>query len=350
MRGAEIIGSRRPAERTAGGGARGYGMLAGNVRAVVVVVIGLVGACGTTTTPATTTAPAPTTAPATPTTTPPPTSLAKARAELETKLVRRRKKLGQPPPIPPAATKLERIKYRAKLGELWAYVTQDPQDGKRHPAVIWAAGGFDYSIGTDYFTPGPVENDQSASQLRKDGIIVMYPSLRGAHDNPGSFELMLGEVDDYLAAAEYLRSSSYVDPNRIYFAGHSTGGTLVLLAAELTDQFRAAFAFGPVTGVKSYGESLAPFDPKADDARRQWRVRSPLDFVRDIRRPTFVIEGAKSPNARALPIYQRAAGAVGAPLTTLRPAGLDHFSVLAPQLEVIARKILADDGTGTFTW
>jgi dipeptidyl aminopeptidase/acylaminoacyl peptidase len=242
------------------------------------------------------------------------------------------------------------VKYRAPLGEMWAYVTQDPQDGKKHPAVVWASGGFDHSIGAEFFKPGPATNDQSASQLRADGIVVMFPSYRGVHDNPGTFELLFGEVDDFLAAADHLRRLSYVDPDRIYFAGHSTGGTLVLLAAELTDQFRAAFAFGPVTGVKSYGDSLAPFDPRAPNARREWRLRAPLDYVRDIRRPTFVIEGEKSPNARALPIYERAAAAAGVPLTTMRPAGLDHFSVLAPQLELIARKILADDGSGTFAW
>jgi acetyl esterase/lipase len=278
------------------------------------------------------------------------TTLATARAEHGTRIVRRRKQPGHPPPIPPPATKLERVKYRAKLGELWGYVTQDPRDGKRHPAVVWAAGTFDHSIGPQFFKPGPDGKDQSTMQLRADGIIVMYPSYRGVHDNPGTFELLFGEVDDYLAAADYVRNLSYVDPARIYFAGHSAGGTLVLLAAEQTDEFRAAFAFGPVTGAKSYGDSLAPFDPKAEDARREWRLRAPLDYLRDIRRPTFVIEGEQSPNARALPIYERTAHAVGAPVTTLRPAGLDHYSVLAPQLELIARKILADDGTGTFTW
>ncbi|HEY5924724.1 MAG TPA: prolyl oligopeptidase family serine peptidase [Kofleriaceae bacterium] len=275
--------------------------------------------------------------------------LAKERAEHATQIAVDFKTAGPPPPVPPAATKLARIKYRTKLGEMWAYVTQDPGDAKRHPAVVWAAGGFDPSIGAEFFAPGPAKNDQSASQLRAAGIIVMYPSYRGAHDNPGTYELLYGEVDDYLAAADHLRNLSYVDPARIYFGGHSTGGTLVLLAAALTDQFRAAFVFGPVTGAKSYGERVAPFDRKAD-AAREWRLRAPLHFVRDIRRPTLVIEGDRSSNARALPSYQRAAAATGVPLTTQRPADLDHYSVLAPQLELIARKIVADDGRGDFAW
>jgi hypothetical protein len=63
-----------------------------------------------------------------------------------------------------------------------------------------------------------------------------------------------------------------------------------------------------------------------------------------------VIEGAKSPNARALPGYARAAAIGRVPLTTREPEDLDHFSVLAPELKRIARKIVADDGKRAFRW
>ena len=280
----------------------------------------------------------------------PSTRLGKARAEFPTRIKVKFKTAGPPPPVPPAATKLERVKFRGPAGELWAYVTQDPKDGKRHPAVVWAAGGFDPSIGDELITPGPVEKDESASQLREAGIVVMYPSYRGAHDNPGTYELLFGEVDDYLAAVEHVRTLSYVDPARVYFAGHSTGATLVLLAAELTDQFRAAFAIGAVTGAKSYGNSVVPFDLKSPDVDREWKLREPIRYLRDIKKPTILIEGTKSPNVRALPAYEREAADAGAPVKTVRAAGFDHYSVLASQLELIARKILADDGQGDFAW
>ncbi len=280
-----------------------------------------------------------------------PTDFAKARDGFTTHITYKRKRsTTKPPPVPPAKAKLERVKYRAPLGELWAYVTPDPKDGKRHPAVVWAAGGFDHSIDSAFFAAGPRKNDQSASQLRAAGIIVMYPSYRGVHDNPGTFELLYGEVDDFLAAADYLRALPYVDPNRIFLAGHSTGGTLVLLAAEISDRFRAAFALGPVTGAKSYGENVAPFDAAGSEAWREWRMREPLRYVADIRRPTFIVEGERSPNARALPIYARVAKAAGVPLKSGGVPHHDHFSVIAPILDQIARAIVSDDGTGEFRW
>jgi acetyl esterase/lipase len=275
--------------------------------------------------------------------------LAKDRGEFATRIVRQRPSSKEPPPVPPSSTKLERVKYRAPLGEMWAYVSQDPKDGKQHPAVIWAGGGIALGIGKRFFERA-AWNDQSAIQLRAAGIVVLYPSYRGDHDNPGTYEMLFGEVDDYLAAAEHLRNLSYVDPNRVFFAGHSTGGTLALLAAEMTDRFRAAFVFGPVTGAKSYGESIATFDRTTPDAAKEWQLRAPLHYLGDIRRPTLVIEGAKSPNARALPGYARAAAAARVPVTTREPENLDHFSVLAPELRRLARKIAADDGKRAFRW
>ena len=79
---------------------------------------------------------------------------------------------------------------------------------------------------------GPLRAAITAA-YRRAGIVMMYPSLRGGNDNPGRREGFLGEVDDILAAAEYLARESYVDPGRIYLGGHSTGGTLAMLAAEM---------------------------------------------------------------------------------------------------------------------
>src|ERR1700687_1569322 len=34
------------------------------------------------------------------------------------------------------------VRYPSSVGNLVAYVTPDPGDGKKHPAVLWAHGGF----------------------------------------------------------------------------------------------------------------------------------------------------------------------------------------------------------------
>jgi dipeptidyl aminopeptidase/acylaminoacyl peptidase len=170
----------------------------------------------------------------------------------------------------------------------------------------------------------------------------MYPSLRGGNDNPGYKEGFYGEVDDIVAAADYLTRLPYVDPNRIYLGGHSTGGTLALLVSEFTDRFRAVFAFGPVADVRGYGSENLPID--LNDLE-EVNLRAPIAWLPSIKSPTFVIEGDGDGNADQLRLMS---GASKNPAVRFHEVpGFDHFSVLAAVTPVIARKIVADTGSST---
>src|SRR5213592_1810347 len=111
------------------------------------------------------------------------TSLQEVRRGFATQLVCKQK-ADEPVPDPPPRF-FRVVKYDSPTGKLAAYVSPSPQDGKRHPAVIWLFGGFSNSIGETAWEQGPPENDQSAGAFREAGIIMMYPSLRGGNKNPG---------------------------------------------------------------------------------------------------------------------------------------------------------------------
>src|SRR5690606_3682486 len=102
--------------------------------------------------------------------------------------------------------------------------------------------------------PGPPSDDQSASAYREAGMLMMFPTLRGGNDNPGRREAFWGEVDDVLAALEAARRLPYVDPQRIYLGGHSTGATLALLVAASGASVNAVVALGPVADISGYGD------------------------------------------------------------------------------------------------
>lgn len=194
-------------------------------------------------------------------------------------------------PEPPRA--LFRVeKYRSPAGDLAAYVSPSPGDGQKHSAMIWVFGGFDNSIGETAWEPASPDNDQSASAFREAGMVMMYPSFRGGNMNPGNIEAFYGEVDDLLAAAEHLAKKDYVDPNRIYLGGHSTGGTLVMLAAAATDRFRAVFAFGPVDNVYGYGDDVLPFDSLD---YQELILRSPIQWVHKMNFACNLIYRAQPP-------------------------------------------------------
>lgn len=61
----------------------------------------------------------------------------------------------------------------------------------------------------------------------------------------------------------------------------------------------------------------------------------------DVVTPTLVIEGEHSGNADQFPVLQKQASRV---VKFVMIAGADHFNVLAPATEALARAILADIG------
>lgn len=260
-------------------------------------------------------------------------TLAEARAGRPTQSVG----LGGGEPVPKPPGKLFRlIAYPAQPGDLAAYVTPNPGDGRRHPAIIWITGGDANSIG-DVWSPAPADDDQTARAFREAGIVTMYPSLRGGNSNPGHREAGYGEVNDILAAADWLAAQDYVDPERIYLGGHSTGGTFALLTAECSGRFRAVFAFGPVSDVdRDYAGFLGidTTDP------RELTLRSPGRWLAGIASPTFVFEGDHDANTWDLRALRAANSNPWAHFYIVPRAS--HFSILAPATALIARKINAD--------
>ena len=264
-------------------------------------------------------------------------ALAAARAGFETRLIRREKESS--PAEPPPARMFDLVKYESPAGALSAYVSHDPEDNTRRPAMIWLVGGFGNSISPVAWEAATRENDQTAGIIRKAGIAMMYPSLRGGNDNPGLKEGFLGEVEDVIAAANYLRSLKHIDPTRIYLGGHSTGGTLALLTAAATNNlFRAVFSLGPIDDPVRYGQEYLPYD--INDAREA-ELRAPIRWLHSIKTPTHVFEGVDGNISSLLAMQQENTN----PLVRFHPVeGSDHFDVIAPLSELIAEKILGDPG------
>ena len=265
-------------------------------------------------------------------------SLADARKTFKTTI-----SFSLPPesaPIPPSSI-FRMVTYPSEVGPLSAYLTPDPSDGRRHPAIIWITGGDCNSIG-DVWSPSPPDNDQTAQAYREAGIVMMFPSLRGGNDNPGKHEAFYGEVDDVLTAFDYLARQPYVMPDRIYLGGHSTGGTLVLLTAEVRNPFRAVFAFGPVGVISSYGYSsdFLPVDFSQYD-EQEVQLRSPAYWLQSAQGVVYIIEGTSSPsNIKSLNMMQRLS--TNSALHFIAVPNANHFSVLAPSNAVIAGEILKD--------
>jgi dipeptidyl aminopeptidase/acylaminoacyl peptidase len=137
-----------------------------------------------------------------------------------------------------------------------------------------------------------------AKPYREAGYVVFAPMLRGENGQAGIYTLFYDEVDDVLAAGEFLKKQPYIDADHVFVAGHSVGGTLTLLAAEASKSFRAAASISGSPDQILFCRYAAkkeriPFDLSAP---RELEVRSPLAYAKSLKCPTRVYYGTKEPH------------------------------------------------------
>ena len=176
-------------------------------------------------------------------------TLEEAHKNFKTKIVDGQKTEFVPdgkPGIPPKNSKFSLVNYPSKLGEMPMYITTKENNGEKYPAIIYLNGGFggigDSEFGWD--EESPKNNYQGAYAFKRDDFVLAIPSARGENANAGKYEMFYGEIEDLEEARKYVASLPYVDPNRIYLVGHSTGGTKAVLLSEYSKGFRAVFAMG----------------------------------------------------------------------------------------------------------
>lgn len=176
------------------------------------------------------------------------------------------------------------IPYTSGGLALKGWVSAPPADGKRRPGVVFLHGGFAFG-----------DDDWDMTKPYRDaGYVVLVPMLRGENGLPGDFSMFYAEIDDALAAADALAALPYVQPDHLYVAGHSIGGTHALLAAMYSGRFRAAASFSGSPNQRAWiaggWKEQAPFDTDDDG---EIAIRSPLVFARSFRCPVRAYHGTE---------------------------------------------------------
>lgn len=173
--------------------------------------------------------------------------------------------------------------------QLQAWLTPDNGGGsgagRKRPAVLFLHGGFALSE----------EDWEMARPYRDVGYVVMMPALRGENGQSGDYSMFYNEVNDAVAAAEYLAKVPYVDATHMYMAGHSVGGTLTLLTAMTTTRIRAAASFSGSPDQIAWSQpqpEVIPFQPKD---RREFQMRSPIAYATSFKCPVRLYCGKSEP-------------------------------------------------------
>jgi len=215
------------------------------------------------------------------------------------------------------------VRYAGPTGELLAWFAA-PEGVTRAPALLYFHGEF--SLARFDF--------EQVRPFLDAGFAVMTPSLRGENGNPGAFELLMGEVEDAVAAVRWLAGQAEVDAARIYTLGHSVGGGVSGLLSLVPDLPVAVTAsVGGVYSVRTFGRwasdpgtlPLVRFDAKdVDEVELRVLAANLPDMVRPHRAFVGIEDTGILSNARDAALQARR---VAAPFTLTEIAG-DHSSSL----------------------
>ncbi|HEY2909140.1 MAG TPA: alpha/beta fold hydrolase [Gemmataceae bacterium] len=208
------------------------------------------------------------------------------------------------------------VNYQSDKLALKAWIG-GPEGGLR-PAVLFLHGGFALDA-TDWIQTQP---------FRDAGFITMMPMLRGENGLLGDFSLFYDEVDDALAAAEALAEQPGVDPNRIYIAGHSAGGTIAMLAAMSSGRFRACASFSGSPDQVRFVKTDAVQAPFNTEDRQELVMRSPLAFPKSFKCPARLYYGDDEFLLMlSTPALAEKAAAAGRDVQSVEVDG-DHFTAV----------------------
>ncbi len=227
---------------------------------------------------------------------------------------------------------------------------------QRYPAILWAHQG---SVGV---SSAIWKSHSTVSALLRQGFVVMVPTWRGEHDNPGSFEFFWGEVEDALYAIHFLRKRSYVDPSRIYMMGHREGGTLTLLTTQATRHLRASFSFSGTPffrvndmkyvqrrcEVSALSSATTHRVPPVSEERlsQESRWRSAASFLSALQTPTFYFAGTHEKKLASFvkKIQDLKPSRIASLLHSYRVVRGSYRSYVRPLVMHIFTKLKADTG------
>lgn len=228
--------------------------------------------------------------------------------------------------MPKPPVDVQAIDYASGSLTLKAWVGRPAATATKLPVVTFLHGGFGFGE----------EDFDMARPFLDAGYAIVTPILRGENGQAGNFSMFYDEVDDVLAVADHVRTLSWADPDHIYLAGHSVGGTHTMLACQASPRFRAVAAFSgspdqiAFTRGKPWSQ-IVPFDT-ADKA--EFELRSPLAYARSFKSPARLFYGSEEAFfATSIPATAALARQAGLDVEAVVVPG-DHFGAVPKEIEL----------------
>jgi len=184
----------------------------------------------------------------------------------------------------------------------FVYVPHNAPRDHTHPAIVYIHGGPQSQTVNNF--------NRIIQYLANQGYLVIAPNYRGSTGygkefaDANRFDMGGGDLQDVLAAADWIQQTGYVDPKKLVVMGGSYGGYMSMIAlTKAPEVWAAGVSIVPFVNWFTEAQNEDPILRENDLAtmgdpvknKDLWTDRSPINFVDRIKVPVLLLAGGNDP-------------------------------------------------------
>ena len=198
------------------------------------------------------------------------------------------------------------VHYPSKDGKwtisAFVYVPYNLPHNPEHPAIVFVHGGPTAQTMNTF--------NRFVQYMANQGYIVIAPNYRGStgygkeFQQANLFDMGGGDLQDVLAAADWIKQTGYVDPKKLILMGGSYGGYLTMMGVTKAPEVWAAGV--PIVPFVNWFTEIQHEDPVLQQSdlatmgdleknKALYEDRSPINFVDQIKAPLYLLAGGNDP-------------------------------------------------------
>ncbi|HTR24968.1 MAG TPA: S9 family peptidase [Terriglobales bacterium] len=182
------------------------------------------------------------------------------------------------------------------------YVPYNLPRNAQHPAIVYVHGGPAAQTVNGF--------NRFVQYMANQGYLIVAPNYRGStgygkeFQQANLFDMGGGDLQDVLAAADWIKQTGYVDPKKLILMGGSYGGYLTMMGVtKAPDLWAAGIPIVPFVNWFTEIQHEDPILQQSDLAtmgdletnKARYEERSPINFVDQIKAPLYLLAGGNDP-------------------------------------------------------
>jgi dipeptidyl aminopeptidase/acylaminoacyl peptidase len=184
----------------------------------------------------------------------------------------------------------------------FVYVPFNLPRNAEHPAIVYVHGGPTSQSMNSF--------NRFVQYMVNQGYVVIAPNYRGSTGygkefrQANLFDMGGGDLQDVLAAADWIKQTGYVDPKKLILMGGSYGGYMTMMGVTKAPEMWAAGV--PIVPFVNWFTEIQHEDPVLQQSdlatmgdpvknKSLYEDRSPINFVDRIKAPLYLLAGGNDP-------------------------------------------------------